>query len=285
MKRFIKRHMPASIQSFSRHVYYRYPIVRHLYYLPVNVYEILKGKRKGLRPPRSKIFVGDGNFEFIGREFLEYFIDFCQLKPHERVLEIGSGIGRMAIPLTSYLDKSGSYVGMDIVDEGIAWCRKKITPKFPNFTFFRSDIYNEQYNPKGQYHALEYHFPFEDASFDFVFLTSVFTHMLRRDIDHYLSEISRVLRPGGRCLITYFLLNPETFTFMQNATHPFKFSYEDCLVIDNKMPEASIAHPEDKIRDLYDKYRLQISEPIRYGKWSGRPDYVSSQDIVVAVKK
>ncbi|MCX6584382.1 MAG: class I SAM-dependent methyltransferase [Candidatus Aminicenantes bacterium] len=59
---------------------------------------------------------------------------------------------------------------MDIVDEGIEWRRKKITPLFPNFTFFHLDIYNYQYNSKGRYRAGEYRFPFADASFDFVFL-------------------------------------------------------------------------------------------------------------------
>ena len=50
-------------------------------------------------------------------------------------------------------------------------------------------------------------FPCADNSFDLVFLTSVFTHMFAGDVENYLSEISRVLKPGGKCLITWFLLD------------------------------------------------------------------------------
>jgi SAM-dependent methyltransferase len=284
MKRFVKRYMPESMKSFFRHIYYRYPVLRRIYYFPVNLWELALGKHKGLRPPRSKIFVGDGNFESIGREFLDYFITLCRLKPGENVLEVGSGIGRMAIPLTGYLDARGSYTGMDIVAEGVKWCKKKITPRFPNFNFFLSDIYNDQYNPGGRMKAIEYRFPIPDNSFDFVFLTSVFTHMLRPDIDHYLEEISRVLRPGGRTLITFFLLNDESLAALQTKNHPFKYSYEDCLVIDSKMPEASIAHPEARIRELYERHNLLIVEPVHYGDWSGRKRFVSSQDMIIAVK-
>ena len=41
---------------------------------------------------------------------------------------------------------------------------------------------------------------------DVAFLTSVFTHMLPEDVEHYLDELARVLKPGGRTLITWFLL-------------------------------------------------------------------------------
>jgi ubiquinone/menaquinone biosynthesis C-methylase UbiE len=284
MKRFVKKYLPRGFQSFFRRVYYHYPIVRRIYYLPTNIRDALRGKGKKLVPPRSKIFVGDSDFELAGQEFLSYFTDLCGLAPDEKILEIGSGIGRMAIPLTKFLSAEGSYVGIDIVNEGIEWCRKKITPLFPNFTFFNSDIYNYQYNAKGRYRAGEYRFPFADASFDFVFLTSVFTHMLPADVDHYLAEISRVLRPGGRCLITYFLIDDSVREALAKGNHHMKYAYEDCLVIDPRMPEASIAHPEKRIRELYLKYGLAIVEPVRYGNWCGRSEFLSSQDIVIASK-
>jgi SAM-dependent methyltransferase len=42
--------------------------------------------------------------------------------------------------------------------------------------------------------------PLDDASFDAVLCTQVLEHVV--DIDHTLSEIRRVLRPGGRVIIT-----------------------------------------------------------------------------------
>jgi ubiquinone/menaquinone biosynthesis C-methylase UbiE len=52
--------------------------------------------------------------------------------------------------------------------------------------------------------AAQYPFPFADSSFDFVYLVSVFTHMLPADMEHYLSEISRVLKPAAKCAVSFF---------------------------------------------------------------------------------
>ena len=53
-------------------------------------------------------------------------------------------------------------------------------------------------------------FPYDDDVFDVAHLSSVFTHLLPTTIDHYLREINRVLRPGGRCVSTFFVLNDPT---------------------------------------------------------------------------
>src|SRR5258708_26002415 len=168
-------------------------------------------------PPEGQIdYVGSGNdletFEYIGEHFFRHFTELGGLKPNHRVLDVGSGIGRMALPLTRYLDPlaGGSYEGFDIVAHGVDWCRTQITPRFPHFRFQVADVFNEFYNPGGGYRARVYRFPFSSHSFDFVLLTSVFTHMLPHDLTHYLSEIARVLRPGGRCLITFFLHSAAT---------------------------------------------------------------------------
>ncbi len=54
-------------------------------------------------PPAEKHFIGDGDFRAIGAEFLRHFVKLGELKPTDKVLEIGCGIGRMALPLTHYL--------------------------------------------------------------------------------------------------------------------------------------------------------------------------------------
>src|SRR6266498_4818050 len=82
-------------------------------------------------------------FEETGRRFLELFIDLGGLQPTDDVLDLGCGIGRMAIPLTEYL--TGRYEGIDVVPRAIAWCRDNITPICPSFTFQVADIRNTQY--------------------------------------------------------------------------------------------------------------------------------------------
>jgi Methylase involved in ubiquinone/menaquinone biosynthesis len=78
-------------------------------------------------PPPENVFVGDGDYRAIGAEFLGHFVRLGGLKPSDRVLDIGCGIGRMAVPLTQYLDSDAVYEGIDPVGEGIAWCTKTIS--------------------------------------------------------------------------------------------------------------------------------------------------------------
>jgi SAM-dependent methyltransferase len=285
MKAWIRKHFPDSAQSLLRRLYYRRPFLRRIYYFPQDCLERITRRAGSLRPPRSLTLVGDGDFGKVGREFLGHFIRIGRLEPSDRVLEIGCGIGRMAIPLTQYLSDRGSYEGMDIVPAGIAWCKKNITPRFASFHFQLADIFNGQTNPAGRFKARDYRFPFPDESFDFVILTSVFTHMLVEDIENYLKEIARLLKSGGRCLASYFLLNPEAVVLLETGENRFKHQFGASRIVDPKMPEASIAHPEDTIRSLYRKFALRISEPIQYGYWCQRDRYLSFQDIVVAEKQ
>jgi SAM-dependent methyltransferase len=189
----------------------------------------------------------------------------------------------MAVPLTKYLDENGSYEGFDLYTKGISWSQKNITSKYPNFRFQLVDIYNQFYNPQGKYRAAEFKFPYKDKSFDFIFLTSVFTHMLPADLENYLSEVKRVLKDTGRCFITFFLLNPESMKFIHNRRSAINFAFDkgEYRVYREEQPEHAVAYKEEFIKGLFHKYNLVIKEPIHYGSWSGRKDYLSFQDIVI----
>ena len=116
--------------------------------------------------------IGCGFLE-VSSEFLGHFIQMAGLKPGSDVLDVGCGCGRMAYMLAHYLDPAARYEGIDIVDHLVAWAQQTITPQFSNFTFQKADIYNKCYNPKGTFAASKYRFPYEDESFDLIFLTSV----------------------------------------------------------------------------------------------------------------
>lgn len=238
-------------------------------------------------PPIRLDFVGGVDFKATGFEFLRYFTEFGGLKREHTVLDIGSGIGRMAIPLKNYL-KNGRYEGVEIVTTGVEWCRKNITLHYPNFHFHHADIYNKSYNPKGIIKASEYRFPFEDNTFDFVFLTSVFTHMLTADVQHYISEIARVLKPGGSVLSTWFLLNDEVETLMRNhrdvhqIVHPVP-GHQVVRTINPNYPEDAAGYDVAFIKELFGENGLPVKKVI-YGSWCGREDFTSFQDMVVARK-
>jgi SAM-dependent methyltransferase len=159
-----------------------------------------------------------------------------------------------------------------------------------------ADVINKEYNPKGAFEASEYVFPFNDESFDFVFLGSVFTHMLPQGVERYLSEIARVLKVGGKSLATYFLLTPKTLDSIERgeSTLPFTYDGSGFKAVSETLPEMAVAYDESFVRALYDQNSLTITEPIRYGSW---PRYVPKdmfgkkvgdfeyQDFVVAQKQ
>jgi SAM-dependent methyltransferase len=256
-------------------------ILRFGYYLALDGMEVCLGKSRYLVPPRVMNFVGDGDFVETGNEFLEYFTGLGGLLPSHDVLEVGCGIGRMARPLTGYLT-TGSYEGLDIVPSGIRWCQSNITPRFSRFRFTLADIRNTQYNRKGKLRAADYRFPYPDGCFDFCTLTSVFTHMLFADTDHYLAELARVLRPGGKCLATFFLLNQESRRAIaaQSSSLLFQHSLGDCWTTDAQVPETAIAYDEPAIGKLLEKNGFAL-ESSHYGRWCGRNPYLSYQDILV----
>jgi SAM-dependent methyltransferase len=238
-----------------------------------------------LPPDELQKWVG-GGYRAVGAKFCGYLVELCGLQPGDAVLDVGCGSGRVAVPLSGYLNRKGSYAGFDISTAAIAWCQENISGSHPNFDFRVADIQNGFYNAEGKYKPTDFHFPYPDASFDVVLLVSVFTHMLPPDVEHYLHEIVRVLKPGGRCLITFFLLNEESLALVKEgkANYSFEHEMEGYRTISAKHPESAIAYPEAFVRDLYGQCGLRLREPLHYGLWSGRTDYVSFQDVVIAVK-
>ena len=79
-----------------------------MYDLPIDTIDYLLGKRDELTPPRILKLAGDGDFKEKGREVFRNFVDLCDITSNDLVLDVGCGIGRMAVPLTSYLT-TGKY--------------------------------------------------------------------------------------------------------------------------------------------------------------------------------
>ena len=246
----------------------------------------LSGRRDPLVPPRRLQFVGRGDFVATGDEFLGYFLDLAGLRPGHRVLDIGCGIGRMARPLAGFLDPDrGSYDGFDVDREGIGWCRRRYARRHPNFRFVRADLFNRRYHPGGAHRASEYRFPYDDASFDLVIATSVFTHLLEDEADHYLAESARVLAPGGRLFATFFVLDDVSRERIAAGVSglPFLDPDQHLAVISEDMPEEAVAYDAAWIEQRLSAHGLAATM-LRPGTWSGRSDGTSLQDIVVAAR-
>jgi SAM-dependent methyltransferase len=266
--------------------------LRSAYLSTADAFESAAGERATMVPPRSKMFVGSvDDFEASGELLVRRLIEVAGLTPTSHVLDIGCGIGRLAVALTGYLDPQARYEGLDIVPSGIEWCTENITSRYPNFRFTLADVSNGEYNPNGRLAPTEYPLPYADATFDLVVLTSVFTHMLPAEKEHYLDEIARVLKRDGRCFATYLLLNAESRRLMEAGSSDtrFKHTMGPYAVVNLKVPELSVGYDEDYVRQVYERRGLSIEGGIYYGAWSGRePSAQTSglgQDLILSTRR
>jgi len=226
---------------------------------------------------------GPGEFESIGKEFLEIFKDRTALQRDERVLDVGCAVGRMARPLIRHLNK-GSYEGFDIVPTAIDWCQANLAPLHPHFQFRHVDLYNSYYNPTGTLSASSIEFPYADDEFDFVFLTSIFTHMFLDDTENYLSEVRRVVRPGGRVLATFFLLDESAKQLIRvgKTSVPFEQEWDHGRIGFPDEPELAVAFDLPHVLSMLKRADLVLRQPILFGNWCERRNTASYQDILIA---
>ncbi len=118
------------------------------------------------------------------------------------VLDIGVGCGRVTRFMVND-PRVDRYVGFDVIDENIQWCKNHIQPLSPARAEFHSlDIYSREYNPTGALKADQIRFPGEDSGFDLVYASSLFTHLLEKDSRHYMAETRRVLKPSGKAVFS-----------------------------------------------------------------------------------
>jgi arsenite methyltransferase len=104
------------------------------------------------------------------------------LEPDEDVLDVGCGAGMDSLVAAQMVGPTGSATGIDMTPEMIAKARGSVAEmELGNVTIVEGSAE---------------HLPFDDAAFDVVISNGVID--LIPDKDAVFSEISRVLRPGGR---------------------------------------------------------------------------------------
>jgi len=294
---FVKRITPASAQ----------PGVARLFDKTTNSVESMMGWREELTPPlRIRLHIGPfldpRLYRFAGERNVAGFRELAGLKPGASFLDIACGCGRVARALTEYFTPSASYEGFDAARKPVEWAQSVITRKFSNFHFRTADTFNKRYNPSGKTDASGLIFPYGDATFDFAFAGSLYTHMLPEEVANFVTETKRVLKPGGTTLATFCLLNERTLPLVDagKSMPRLIYKYGDCRVRTISDPAHFIAHPESWVRKLYEDAGLSIVEPIVRGTWAettpkaleleqyrlgGSPSRNASQDAVIAVRR
>ena len=238
-------------------------------------------------PPEEDVFVGDGDYRVIGAEFLDHFVRMGGLETTDDVLDIGCGIGRIAVPLTQFLNpEKAIYRGLDPVRNGIEWCKRAITPAYPNFRFECADIRNALYNPEGEISGRGIRLPFQDGTFDFTAMISVATHLPPDEIEAYCSEVFRVLRPGGRLFLTAFVMCAD-----DDPPHPDrdarlkafeKADGQPCWHLRGENPMAAVGFEDAFLDDALTTAGFDIHTK-SFGAWRGKAA-AHYQDFLIARK-
>jgi SAM-dependent methyltransferase len=242
-------------------------------------------------PERLAVLTGGGGalFDAVANDQLSILQRLTPIEPYHNVLEIGCGIGKVAIPLAKMLAPNARYYGVDVIRDSIEWCQSNIAPRYPNFEFIHVDAESAMYNPKGTSQPTDTRLEIPDNSIDRVLLYSVFTHLFEPDIRNYLSEFRRLLKPTGAILATWFVLDDAALAAVRSKPSPLgsfiRFPYRismGCYVNDISAPHGAVGYTMSCIGQMAVDAGFLISD-IRWGYWCGCRDSTGGggQDTII----
>lgn len=210
-----------------------------------------------------------------------------------RMLDVGCGVGRLYLAAKPYLTDGDTYLGIDVGKGFIDICNDHYDQ--PGVSFRHTEASNGYYakDVRGEPVA----WPIEDGAHNLVTALSVWTHLREEDWRFYLNEVGRVLSPGGRAIISFFILDdlyrPETKTAKISKFYPQPESkwIFDAPAYDSAdwvypswadVPEVATGVPHDKFAQAVAEAGLKVS---RYmpGQWKDQPGFFF-QDVVVFEK-
>jgi len=129
----------------------------------------------------------------IRRKYMHPVLDRVGLNPGERVLELGPGPGVFTVEAARRLLPTGSLVVVDIQPEMITQVEERIQ---------EAGLENVETRV-----ASAYQLPLGDVSVDLAFLVTVLPEI--PDLHKALSELHRVIKPGGVLSITEEFMDPD----------------------------------------------------------------------------
>jgi SAM-dependent methyltransferase len=165
-----------------------------------------------------------------GRAAYDAITTHVPLQGNESILDFGCGCGRVT---RYWADFDGSVAGSDVSRKAIDWCRENLD--------FASFLQN----------ALSPGLDVEDDAFDLVYALSVFTHLTDKLQLGWRDELHRVLRPGGRLLIT---THGRSYLSRLDSDERAQFDRGELVVRWADIPGTNLCsayHPERYLRETF----------------------------------
>lgn len=158
----------------------------------------------------------------------------------KKVLDVGCGSGRHLV----YLSKEGfDTYGFDVSISAL--------------TLAREWLAEEGLSAAVEEHRMEEPFPYDTDFFDAVISTQVIHHNRMKDVLFTVSEIERVLRPGGLLFVTF----PVFSEVPSEGKMDWKLEQiEPGTYVPQRGPEAGIPHhyfTEDEIYSVFSNFNIQ----------------------------
>jgi SAM-dependent methyltransferase len=164
--------------------------------------------------PNPNQGVGGQDEDVVSEAQLNLLIKNGRLPGHS-LLDLGCGTGRLLIKAGEYLRKTGSYCGIDLVDQLVSLTNQRISEAaLPTNRFTALQMKDE----------LDYPYHFVP---DFISAFSVYTHMESEDIYNSLKKLRSIAGQKTRALVTFLPL--------ENAFGKVNFIQETELPIESRM--------------------------------------------------
>jgi SAM-dependent methyltransferase len=264
-----------------------YQLLRNAAHDLASIPRRLKGDLPGPLPWMVLHNVGSPHFYESGRAIVRRIVTQLELSPSAAVFDVGCGSGRTAWPLADHLDADGRYIGFDVSPAALAFARRLLAGRRPDFVFEHADLYSGEYNPNGRIQARDYVFPCPDGWADAALAVSLFTHLAAEDARRFFAEIGRILRPEGRAYVTAFLVDAAAEARLADgrATYQLLRGPAPLWVGDPRTPEMATGYDEPAFMAMIDAAGLALARPVERGSWSGAEGASDFQDTLILVRK
>ena len=123
-------------------------------------------------------------------------VQLANIKNGERVLEVAVGTGVVFERIVA-ANKDGQNDGIDLSPEMLARAENRLKNHYSNYSLKVADAYS---------------LPYPDATFDLVINSYMFDLLPEKDFSQVLMEFKRVLKPGGRVVITSMTMGRKWYS-------------------------------------------------------------------------